>query len=732
VWSYTLDDGLADSLAEGESRTESFVVTVTDDNGATDTQTVTITINGTNDAPVLTVDHTGSVTEDLSAVAGNLSDSGNLSYTDVDITDTHSVTSTLVGAPAWSGGDLSTVLTASQIAELTNNFAIGGSNWTYNVSNALVQFLDSGETISFAYQVTVTDSHGATDTETVTITISGANDAPVVASTCVWLPSDPAQQTPGFGSGYPLQVSVPTDVDGDNIIVTATNAPSGVFYFDGSSYVAVTSATVLYNPTTGVNLLDDVVYRPTTTVNDTVVRTLNLQASDGTTTTAYSVTINEVPPNRLPATSVSINDDKGGPLTSGNSVIKMMPVSQSFADGINANLSGATIKILTDFQQTNFQTPIPLSERDPTGFNGSSAGTAREKELQIELQIGTNRFVVVEADTTAAKFEQSWFFDQSTGLMAATVSYSNIYLLNSSGIATATTLADFLAQNPVHAGDQWTMSYYDNNGGNFQGRSAEFQFYYNDPGDPGIVVVGDNTKSNLIYGTSAADNLTGGALDDTIIGRGGNDVINGGGGNDTLRGGAGNDTVDGGSGVDLLDLSDASLGVTLTLTQSTGNTVADLTAVGLGVDTYRNIEGIIGSDYDDILVGSAFDDQLHGGAGSDTMTGSGGADTFVIGGNELQIGIDDVITDYHASEGDVVDLTELLGDLAPDTTLDDNYVRVVQDANNSSASLQVDTDGSAGNASGWQTVAVLEDFSVSTEVVKILFNENGTKTTGEV
>jgi len=29
-------------------------------------------------------------------------------------------------------------------------------------------------------------------------------------------------------------------------------------------------------------------------------------------------------------------------------------------------------------------------------------------------------------------------------------------------------------------------------------------------------------------------------------------------------------------------------------------------------------------------------------------------------------------------------------------------------------------------------VAVLENFSVSDDVVKILFNENGTKTTGEV
>ncbi|MCZ4089220.1 VCBS domain-containing protein [Sinorhizobium psoraleae] len=511
VWSYTLDDGLADSLAEGESRTETFVVTVTDDKGATDTQTVTITINGTNDAPVLTVDHTGSVTEDLGVLAGNLSDSGNLSYTDVDITDTHSVTSTLVGAPAWSGGDLSTVLTASQIAELTNNFAIAGSNWTYNVSNALVQFLDSGETISFAYQVTVTDSHGATDTETVTITINGANDAPVVASTCVWLPSDPAQQTPGFGSGYPLQVSVPTDVDGDNVIVTATNAPSGVFYFDGSSYVAVTSATVLYNSTTGVNLLDDLVYRPTATVSDTVVRTLNLQASDGTATTAYSVTINEVPPNRLPATEVTVAEG-GSSLNSGRNYSQSVTLGQAFVDGIMANLSGATIKVLTDFQEAPFGTGVPSGERNPTTFNANNAGSQREGELQVELWIGSNKFAIVEDDLSAATFEQSWFYDASSGYMAATVNYANIYLLDSAGVATTTTLAQFLASNPALAGDTWTLNYRDNDGGNYQGRFAKFEFYYNDPGDPGIVVVGDDAKSNLIYGTSGADNLTGGAL----------------------------------------------------------------------------------------------------------------------------------------------------------------------------------------------------------------------------
>ena len=722
AWTYTLDNGLADSLAEGETRTETFVVTVTDDNGATDTETVTITINGTNDAPVIAATASGAVTEDVNVIGGNLSTSGTITTSDVDAGDTLTVSSAPAGPPVWSNG----TLTQTQINGLTAGFTATGSGWNYQVPNSLVQFLDAGETITLSYEVTVTDAHGATDSQTVTVTINGTNDAPVVASTCVWLPSDPGQQGSEYASGYPLMVSTPTDVDGENVVVTATNSPNGVYYFDGTTFVAVANGTVLYDPANGVNLLDNLVYQPTSTVNDTPAVSLGLSASDGSATTSYSVTINEVAPNRLPASEVTIGGGTSA-LNSGSSITNSMAVTQGFADSINSNLAAATIKVLTDFQRAPFDTPIPVGERDPNGFNDSGAGTAREKELQVELWIGANKFVIVEADTTAAKFEQSWSYDAGTGLMAATVSYSNIYLLNGSGQPTATTLAQYLTQNPLAAGDQWVVSYRDNDGGNFQGRTARFEFYYNDPGDPGIVVVGDDSKSNLIYGTSGADNLTGGALADTIIGRGGNDVINGGGGNDTLRGGAGNDTIDGGGGMDLLDLSDATGGVTFSLVQSSGSTVANLTAVGLGVDTYRNIEGIIGSDYNDTLTGSAFGDQLYGGEGSDRLTGGAGADTFVIADDELQVGIHDVITDYHASEGDAVDLSALLGNLSSDTL--GQHVQLVQDGAN--ANLQVDTDGSGGGA-GWQTVAVLENFSVSTDVVKILFNDDhGSKTTGE-
>ncbi|MCL1148193.1 retention module-containing protein, partial [Shewanella marinintestina] len=63
-WTFSLDNELANSLAFGETTTEIFTITVTDQFGLFDTQEITITIVGTNDIPELTVTNSGSVTED--------------------------------------------------------------------------------------------------------------------------------------------------------------------------------------------------------------------------------------------------------------------------------------------------------------------------------------------------------------------------------------------------------------------------------------------------------------------------------------------------------------------------------------------------------------------------------------------------------------------------------------------------------------------------------------------
>ncbi|WP_185826949.1 retention module-containing protein, partial [Shewanella canadensis] len=172
TWLYTLNNALADGLAEGESAQELFNVTVTDEFGGTDTQVVTITVIGTNDSPILTVDSSGSVTEDASDTV--LTNSGVLSFSDVDISNTHIISFIYNGDISWSGG----TLTPAQEAALSAGFNADTNSWDYSTLNSETQFLGAGESITMSFDVTVTDNDGATDTETVTITINGNNDAP--------------------------------------------------------------------------------------------------------------------------------------------------------------------------------------------------------------------------------------------------------------------------------------------------------------------------------------------------------------------------------------------------------------------------------------------------------------------------------------------------------------------------------------------------------------------------
>src|SRR5262249_58229947 len=83
-----------DFLAAGQTLTITYNVTVTDDSGVSSTQQVTITVIGTNDVPVITfAAQTGAVTEHTHVDnSGNLNAGGTIAFTDVDLTDTHTMT----------------------------------------------------------------------------------------------------------------------------------------------------------------------------------------------------------------------------------------------------------------------------------------------------------------------------------------------------------------------------------------------------------------------------------------------------------------------------------------------------------------------------------------------------------------------------------------------------------------------------------------------------------------
>ncbi|MCP3392950.1 VCBS domain-containing protein [Bradyrhizobium sp. CCGB12] len=192
-WHFSLDNcnPVLQSLAQGQSITQVYTVTFTDDHGAQVSQDVTVTIDGANDAPTITsdaADAAGAVTEDTGAT---LSIDGTLAIQDVDLIDTH--TAQAVFKSSTSSADLpgfddhtplGTFTIDSAVAELstdTDNSATLGWHFSLDNSNAVLQSLAQGQTITQVYTVTFTDDHGAQVSQDVTVTINGANDAPTLA-----------------------------------------------------------------------------------------------------------------------------------------------------------------------------------------------------------------------------------------------------------------------------------------------------------------------------------------------------------------------------------------------------------------------------------------------------------------------------------------------------------------------------------------------------------------------
>ena len=61
------------------------------------------------------------------------------------------------GDALWTGG----ALTPGQITAITSGFGADADSWDYSVSNAALQFLGAGETITLSFDVVATDDSGA-------------------------------------------------------------------------------------------------------------------------------------------------------------------------------------------------------------------------------------------------------------------------------------------------------------------------------------------------------------------------------------------------------------------------------------------------------------------------------------------------------------------------------------------------------------------------------------------
>ncbi|HHH9824995.1 TPA: Ig-like domain-containing protein [Enterobacter asburiae] len=230
--------------------------------------------------------------------------------------------------------------------------------------------------------------------------------------------------------------------------------------------------------------------------------------------------------------------------------------------------------------------------------------------------------------------------------------------------------------------------------------------------------------------------ITGTGYNDTFIAENGSYTYNGSGGWNTH---SDYDTWSNTGGMDVVDYRNATSGVTVDLRLSTAQDT------GFGTSRLLNIEGINGSNFDDVITGNSGDNQFEGRGGNDTFNiGSGGHDTLLYklinasdatGGNGHDVVNGFTVGTWEGTaDTDRIDLRDLLSGSGYTgtgsasyvngvATLDSSagnisdYIRVVQ--NGSNTEIQVDLDGTGGQFSP-TTLVTLN--GVQTDLATLLAN----------
>src|SRR4029079_18036503 len=172
-YSYIADQNAADALATGVTANDVFTYTVKDPgNLVSNTTTLTITVTGTDDAPLAVAD-VGAVNEDATltktALTGVIQGAPGAD-TDVDNTTASLVVSGAVAGTGavTQGAGVGTSL-AGTYGHLTLN-ADGSYSYIADTANALA----TGVTVNDVFSYTVKDPDGlVSNTTTLTITVTG-------------------------------------------------------------------------------------------------------------------------------------------------------------------------------------------------------------------------------------------------------------------------------------------------------------------------------------------------------------------------------------------------------------------------------------------------------------------------------------------------------------------------------------------------------------------------------
>ncbi|MBE2166817.1 VCBS domain-containing protein, partial [Cobetia sp. 2AS1] len=719
-----------DYLSAGESLVLTYTVTVTDTAGATATQDVTITIQGTNDAPVVTATE-GRVSEE--GLEGGIADSdaadgftdttdattvtGTVSVTDVDsdsvsLVLTAPATAITSGGSAvsWSGsGTQSMVATDADGNEVATVTIDDSGAYTFTLSQAVDHSGDGEDVLSLDFGVLATDSEGASSIGTLTIGIE--DDAPEQQEaqsfsstlvdtnlTIILDVSGSMNATDGIDGETRLQSAIDSikslieayDDFGDVRINLVTFSSIGTAQ---NAWVTVGEAE---------SILDNLQAGGYTNYDSALAAAIENYSEDGALEDAQSISyfFSDGEPN------FGDGDDEALNVLVGNTIYRA-----------DAGISNDEEDIWTDFLVDNgiksyaigLGSNVTESNLDPIAYDGSADEDLDSTVVTSFEDLDDTLAATVQSPVSGQLVSGSsvdgsllgadggylqsvtvdgttYSYDPATNTVSAVGTDNSSYDAGSLELTISTDLGGSMLFNLGSGDFAYTPP------SNVTERSTDSFDYVtvDNDGDTNASSVSiDVDKLSVLIGTSGNESLTGDGdgpfYADYLIGQGGNDTLSGGEGSDRLEGGSGNDTLRGGTGNDILS----------------------------------------GGEGDDLLVGGAGNDILTGGDGADTFQWLSGHDINSEGGMAT-----DTITDFSVADGDVIDLSDLLQSNEDADTLS-SFLHFESDGEGGT-NIEISVDGSDGSnitqEINLQDVDLTSGGDTDTQIIQSLLDSNSLKT----
>jgi VCBS repeat-containing protein len=393
--------------------TAGIKVTATDLAGAATSETFNIAIGSPDTAPTAVADLADATEKGgIANGSGGSPATGNVltNDTDPDAGDTKTVTAVSFGATA---GTLGTALTGAHGSLVLS--ANGAFTYTINETDSAVQALRlSTNTLTDTFSYTMRDTAGLTSTTTLTITIHGADDAPVLATQTV-------NQNATVGSAFSLVLPANTftDVDaGDTLTYTATSA-------DGTAlptWLSFNASTRTFSGTPAA-----------ANVGTAGIKVTATDLAGAATSESFNIAVSATAPPPAPVSLFSASTTPTANFNDGQQLELGVKFTSSVAGQItalkfyrSANDTGPDVVDLWSSTGTNLATAT---------FTNTSATGWQTVQLTTPVSINANTTYVASYHTTGA------------------------YVANGGGFASAVTSGPLTAPSSASAGGNGVYAY---------------------------------------------------------------------------------------------------------------------------------------------------------------------------------------------------------------------------------------------------------------------------------